>query len=244
MAHFYFLLGLGLIVLIALVRHIWRMAINWLHPPYCADNLLFTRSQRNLKTALEQAVGREYRIYGRIRVADVIGVRGRLTRREQEQALARLDGLSFDFLLCAPETTALVGAIVLISRSRWPTELLRQRRLRQICTAATLPLLCIEVRDTYSAAELAAQIFAVLQTRWLGVTPHDPIPKTVQSAPAAAIDQDEWDAHPRIDRREPVLAIHHAPELALEPKFTIHTTEDVDEEMPWIAAEKRAGWRS
>ncbi|MBV5308744.1 DUF2726 domain-containing protein [Chromatium okenii] len=241
MAHLYFLLGLGLIVLLALLRQIWRMALNWLYPPYRADNLLFNPAQRRLKTALEQAVGRDYRLYGRIRVADVIGLRGRLTRREQEQALARLDGLSFDFLLCTPESTALVGAIALLPNSHWPSDLLRQRRLRQICTAAALPLLCIEERDDYVIADLAAQIFTLLQTRWLGVMPNEKTMNAIKPTPAVVTNHDDWDDRPLIERCEPVLSIQHD---AAEPEFKMNITLDIGDEIPRITAEKRHRWRS
>ncbi|MBK1694182.1 hypothetical protein CKO09_05435 [Chromatium weissei] len=244
MAHLYFLLGLGFIVFIALAWQIWRLTINWLYPPYCADNLLFTPSQRQLKAALEQAVGNHYRVYGRIRVADVIGLRGRLTRREQENALARLDGLSFDFLLCTPETSALVGAIALVSPSHWPGDLLRQRRLRQICAAAALPLLCIEKRDVYSVTEMTAQIFSMLQLHWLDTVPNEKVVNALNAAPAIMTNDEEWNDRPVIERREPLLSIDH--DSVLEPKLTliVNTAIEINDEMPCVIAEKRSRWRS
>ena len=43
--------------------------------PYTRNGALFSPAERSLLGALEQAVGEDYRIFGKVRVADIVSVR-------------------------------------------------------------------------------------------------------------------------------------------------------------------------
>ncbi len=203
MAHLYFLLGLTALMLVVLALQIQRLLSRRIRFPYLAAETLLNPPQRALKTALEQTLGRDYRIYGRVRAAEVIQVQGHLTRLERQRAQARLDGLVFDCLICSLETTALAGAVnVTPTRGRW-RERRAQRRLQQICTAARLPLLCFEERELTPVAALERQIMAALQTRWLDIKP------SVAPSNAAEVRP----------RREPVLKPPPLEMTTWEPEF-------------------------
>jgi hypothetical protein len=222
MAHLYFLLTLTALVLLALVRHLLRQWSQRIRFPYRAADTLLNPPQRALKNALEQAVGGEYRIYGQVRVADVINLHGRLSRAERQRAQAQLAGLTFDCLICSQETTALAGAVNLVPpRHRW-WALRQHRRLQRICAAAGLPLLCFEERELKPVAALERQIFAVLQTRWLGI-------KTL--APDLA------DEPLPVTRREPVLTeFSPIPVVHQSSPTTFFQREEINDSEPvfWI----------
>lgn len=194
MEHLYFLLGLGALVLLAFILSVRRSLKSRFRLPYVADATLFTASQRTFKTVLERAVGKEYRVYGRVRAADVIGLRARLSRRERERAQDRLEGRGFDFLICAPETTAIACAVNLVPRSRLRKQLPRDR-LDRICAAAGLPFVRVRESDVYSAADLQERLYAAMQARW-GVARDAEIPledaaAALQGLSAVMRDRDE-----------------------------------------------------
>ncbi|AFL74283.1 DUF2726 domain-containing protein [Thiocystis violascens] len=194
MEHFYILLGLGALLLLAFILSVRRSLRSRFRLPYVVDTTLFTVSQRAFKAVLERAVGKEYRVYGRVRAADVIGLRARLSRREWERAQDRLEARCFDFLVCAPDTTAIACAVNLVPRSRLRKQLPRDR-LDRICAAAGLPFVRVRESDVYCVAKIEELVYAAMQARW-GVARDAEIPMedaaaVLQGLSAVMLDQDE-----------------------------------------------------
>ncbi len=164
MEHFYFLIGLGLFVLLAALLSLSKSLKRRRQLPYVVDATLFNPAQRAFKAVLERAVGKEYEIHGKVRAADVMSVRPGLSRRDRESAYDRLGDRCFDFLVCRRESTAIVCAVNLTARSR-----LRKRpptdALDRVCAAAGLPLLRFRESDVYSVVEVEERIFAAIQAR-------------------------------------------------------------------------------
>lgn len=164
----YFLLGLAAIVLLALLLSLRRSLSKRFRFPYVADETLFTPSQMAFQSVLEQAVGKHYRVYGRVRVADIVGVRPRLARRDRERAYARLGERCFDFVICRPDTSAIACAINLAPRSR-----LRKGppkdRLDHICAAARLPFVRFRESERYFLPDVQERIAAAMRLRISGV---------------------------------------------------------------------------
>ena len=164
MEHLYFLLGLGTLLLLSFLLSLRRSLSRRFRFPYQADETLFTPSQRAFQSLLEQAVGKHYRVYGKVRVSDIIGVRARLPRRDQERAYARLGDRCFDFVICRPETSAIACAVNLVPRSRLRTGLPRDR-LDRICDAACLPFARFRESDHYDLREIQERLAAAMQRR-------------------------------------------------------------------------------
>ncbi|NEX22671.1 DUF2726 domain-containing protein [Thiorhodococcus mannitoliphagus] len=164
MGHFYFLLTLGVIVLAAFVLSLQRGIKRRLQLPYVLDEALFTAPQRAFKGVLERAVGKQYEIYGKVHAIDVIGLRARLSQREQALALSRVGDRRFDFLICSKETTAILCAVNLAPRSRL-RKLAPKDALDRICAAAGLPFVRFRESAHYSVVDIEEQIFAAMQAR-------------------------------------------------------------------------------
>lgn len=164
MEHFYFLIVLGVVVLLALLLNLASSMKQRSRLPYRVDERLFTTPQRAFKGVLERAVGKDYRIYGKIRVADVIGLRPRLSRRQQDRALERLGERCFDFLVCAAETDSILCAVNLAPRSRLRKPPSKDG-LDRICAAARLPFVRFRQGDVYSVVEIEERIFAAMRAR-------------------------------------------------------------------------------
>jgi len=172
--HFYFLLGLGGLLLLAFGLHLHRRFGRRARLPFVLDEALFTPSQRAFLAVLERALGADFRVYGRVRVAEVIALRPRLDRAARRRAWALLGDRQFDFLVCAAATGAIVGAVNLAPRSRRGRPPPRDA-LDRICAAAGLPFVRVREADDYAAAGLTERLFAVMQTSARPV-PASPVP--------------------------------------------------------------------
>ncbi len=82
-----------------------------LRMPYQLKKPLFQPDERDLLGLLQQAVGDEYQILSKVRLADVIEVTAIPRRAPWYRAHNRISAARFDFLLCHPETLEPVCAI-------------------------------------------------------------------------------------------------------------------------------------
>ncbi len=124
--------------------------------PYVASLDLFTPNERLFLTALEQAAG-AYRVFGKVRVADVIEVRKGLSKGERQRAFNRISQKHLDFVLCYPHDLSVFCAVKLDDKSHQR----RDRRARDAfleyaLAAAQVPLVRVPSRRSYDVDELRA----------------------------------------------------------------------------------------
>lgn len=212
MEHLYFLLGLAAIVLLAFLLNLRRSLSKRFRFPYLADRTLFTPSQRAFQAVLEEAVGKSYRVYGRVRVADIVDVRPRLARRDRERAYARLGEYCFDFVVCRPDTSAIACAINLAPRARLRKSLPRDR-LDRICAAAQLPFVRFRESEHYVLSDVQERIAAAMQLRVTGAK-HDEIPCDEAADVLHQLSGEirETEREPRL----PSLSLHKTASAALQ----------------------------
>lgn len=118
--------------------------------PYVLVEHLFSPAERLFFRVLEQSLGDEFRVFGKVRVADVLGIATCQTRAAWQKAFNQISGKHFDFLLCRPGDLQPVCAIELndIAHARGK----RKRRdefLHHACAAAGLPLVFFPAQRTY-----------------------------------------------------------------------------------------------
>ncbi|UHD15192.1 DUF2726 domain-containing protein [Thiocapsa bogorovii] len=163
MQHFYFLLALGTLATLAFAVGSWRRFRQRNRLPYRVDAFLLSPPQRAFCAVLERAVGQEYRVFAKVRAADIIEVEGRLDRRARERAAERLAEEVFDFVICTRESSAIACAVNLAGRSRLSRRP-PKNRLDRICAAAKLPFVRFREGDAYSVVEIEEQVFSAMQT--------------------------------------------------------------------------------
>jgi len=132
--------------------------------PYTRNRALFSPAERLLLGALEQAVGEDYRIFGKVRVADIISVRSTENQSAWLLAFNQIRAKHFDFVLCDKKNFSIRCAIELNDE----TDGLRQRHERDtfsedICRSISLPFVQIHAARAYSAIELRKKILAELR---------------------------------------------------------------------------------
>ncbi len=152
--------------------------------PYMQIPALFTPAERSFLGVLDQAVGEQYRIFGKVRIADVIEPRKGLDKGKRQTAFNKIQSKHFDFLLCAKNDLSILCAIELDDKSHKQRK--RQERdhfLGNACRAAGVPLLHIPAQHGYTVHELRSRIYDSLES----VTLKSPEPQPKAGAKGTAI---------------------------------------------------------
>jgi Protein of unknown function (DUF2726) len=156
-----FLLVLVIVILIALAAFLKgaKTGAGSDGFPYQRNKALFSPAERSFLGALEQAVGGEYRVFGKVRIADVASVRSNPNRAFWQRAFNRISAKHFDFILCKPDDLSIVCAVELDDKSH--QQMKRKDRddfVAGLCIAIDLPLLQIPAQRAYSVPELRSRV--------------------------------------------------------------------------------------
>jgi hypothetical protein len=123
--------------------------------PYKKVLVLFSPSERSFLGVLEQAVGDGAKVFGKVRVADVILPEKSLSRSNWQQAFNKISGKHFDYLLCKKDDLSVICAIELDDSSHQSES--RKKRdefLSAVCDAAGVPLVQVPAKQGYVIAEI------------------------------------------------------------------------------------------
>jgi ribosomal protein L37AE/L43A len=143
--------------------------------PYTQQRALFTPTERAFLGVLDQAVGEQYRIFGKVRVADVIEPRKGLDKGKRQTAFNKIQSKHFDFLLCAKNDLSILCAIELDDKSHKQRKRQeRDRFLGNACRAAGVPLLQIPAQHGYTVHDLRTRIYDSLESVTLKSSEHQP----------------------------------------------------------------------
>jgi very-short-patch-repair endonuclease len=124
---------------------------------------LFTPAERSFLGVLEQIVGTQYRIFGKIRLADIIQTPKGLSNSARASAFNRICARHVDFALFDPRTFEVIGVIELDDSSHGrESRRNRDRFVDEALTAAGVPFVRIAARRGYVAAEIREEISALL----------------------------------------------------------------------------------
>lgn len=131
--------------------------------PYRRRAGLFSAAERSFLGVLDREVEGRYRVFGKVRLSDVLEVAGAVSSAERKAAFNRVSQKHLDFVLCRPHDLSIVAGIELDDASH--ARLARQERdllVESACRAAGLPLLRFPAKASYTAAEVRAAL-AVLE---------------------------------------------------------------------------------
>jgi hypothetical protein len=126
--------------------------------PYQPAKVLFSPSERSFLGVLDQAVGADYRVFGKVRVADIAAVKSGLSKSARQGALNRIAQKHFDFVVCDARDLKVVCAIELNDSSHTSQRTqARDDLLVNVCRAINLPLLQVPARQSYVLQELRVE---------------------------------------------------------------------------------------
>jgi len=127
--------------------------------PYEPQEALFTPAEAAFLRVLDEAVGDDYRVFGKARVADVIRVRQGLDQATWQAAFNRIKSKHVDFVICCPADLSVRFLVELDDSTHQRADRIeRDRFLDAAMDAAGVSLLRIPVSRSYSVREIAGLI--------------------------------------------------------------------------------------
>ena len=130
---------------------------------YYLRKSLFTQAERSFLGVLEGCLPPGIRVFGKVRLEDIIGVKNGMGRGDSLAARNRINRKHVDFLLVRASDLAPLAGIELDDSSH--EEFDRQQRdafVDSAFTSAGLPLLHQPVQNSYNPSELNAKVVAML----------------------------------------------------------------------------------
>lgn len=131
--------------------------------PYDPARFLFSPAERSFLGVLDQAVGPEHRVFGKVRVADIAKVKAGLSKSARQGALNRLAAKHFDFVICRASDLSVICAVELNDRSHASRRAqARDELVAHVCHAIGLPLLAVPAQQAYSVQDVREQFLTAV----------------------------------------------------------------------------------
>ncbi|WP_115719599.1 DUF2726 domain-containing protein [Gallaecimonas mangrovi] len=159
----YFIIGGAVFLLLAFILFLWRR--HWFKHAYQRQSLLNERELQLLEL-LDQACGSDYRVFAKVRWADVIGVQPRFKGGDFKKAFEKICAKRLDFVLCRPDDIAVMAVLELVPEGK-PNRARRKRDkfLASICQDILLPLVLVKLDSNTQAIDIRGQIEKAMQGR-------------------------------------------------------------------------------
>ena len=151
--------------------------------PYQKSDAIFTPAERSFLGVLQQTVGDNATIFGKVRIADVVEPKAGLGRSARQKAFNKISAKHFDFLLCDKEDLSIACVIELDDGSHNSKR--RQERdefLKGVCEAAGVPLIQVPAKSAYAIAEVRSLLPGYLTVK-------DTADSVPAPAPASAMEE-------------------------------------------------------
>lgn len=126
---------------------------------YQIRGALLTPSEIKFYRALKQAVGDQFIIFGKVRVADILIPENGLNKSHWQRAFNKISAKHFDFVLCNLEDLTVEAVIELDDKSHQKSSRIkRDNFLNQAAQSSGLKMLRFVVKPSYSISEIKSKI--------------------------------------------------------------------------------------
>jgi hypothetical protein len=116
---------------------------------------LFTEAERSFLGVLDQACASRYRVFGKVRIADVVAPARGLDKSTWAKVFNRIKAKHFDFVLCDPLTLKVRAVIELNDKSHASSRRIdRDELVGRACAEAGLALRMVKAQRSYSVASI------------------------------------------------------------------------------------------
>jgi hypothetical protein len=168
----------SLIVIVGVLAS--RLNDNSFPFPFDSKKSVFTPAEKNFQNLVEQAMGSQYRIINRVKLADIVTIRNGVSDRASQSAVNNAEGKYLDFVICDRNTMKLLGAIDLVDTQGKGYKIKKDWFVSGALEAASIPHLRIKVKANYTLNEIRTCI----NSRLLGnLTPLPKVKGKVIPAP-------------------------------------------------------------
>jgi len=158
--------------LIYLFKKFPEILLSTTRLPYEKRDALFSPAEKLFLTALEKAIGNQYEIFGKVRMADIMDVKKNLNGKDYQIAWNGISSKHIDFVLCDATDSAFVCGIELDDKSH--NQANRAKRdvfVNKAFEAISLPLIRFEVKAGYDVGKVRNTILQELGV----LKPEEPI---------------------------------------------------------------------
>lgn len=136
-------------------------------------DLLFSAAERSFLGVLDQACGDRYRVFGKVRGADVLAPAKGLNKSDWTRAFNRIKAKHLDFVICEPSTLQIKAIVELNDKShKRKSRADRDRFLADVCAQVKLPLLFVDAKRGYTLETIKQLVDGI-----------EPSPLTVNESP-------------------------------------------------------------
>lgn len=121
---------------------------------------LFTPAERSFFGVVEQALDGRCRVFGKVRLGDIVKPARGLSNSKRTTALNRINQKHADFVICSAAELAVIGVVELDDQSHGRED--RARRddfVDQVLVAANLPVARFSAKKGYAVQEVRAKLF-------------------------------------------------------------------------------------
>lgn len=131
--------------------------------PYQARNYLFSRAEKSFLGVLEQALGEEYRVFGKVRMEDLMFVKKGTKNRQG--ARNRIRSRHIDFVICRKNDLSIQFLMELDDKSHDNSKRAESDEFKNAaCQAAGIKLVRIRAQSSYSLNEVAKSLSPWIKT--------------------------------------------------------------------------------
>lgn len=118
---------------------------------------LFSAAEARFLGVLDQAISLGQRVFGKVRVMDLVQLKPGLSTKARRAAVNRIAQKHVDFVICAAGTMTPVCVVELNDSSHASTKAQRRDQLLDsVCRQVGLPLVVIEAARSYDPAPMGA----------------------------------------------------------------------------------------
>lgn len=159
---------ISLVVIVAMLAS--RLNDNSFPFPFDKKETLFTGAEKNFQLLVEQALGEQYKVINRVRLADIITIRKGVSKKASQTALKNAENKYLDFVICERGNMKMLGVIDLVDTQGKGYKIKKDWFVSGALEASGIPQVRIKVKANYTVKEIRNCI----NTRLLGGAPLAP----------------------------------------------------------------------
>jgi len=120
---------------------------------------LFSPAERSFLGIIDSAVSDKYRVFGKVRIADILTPQKDMDRKNWKIAFNKISAKHFDYVLCCKKTLKVIAVIELDDKShKKKSSQARDQLLNSACEFANLKLVRFPARAKYVINEVKETI--------------------------------------------------------------------------------------
>lgn len=147
---------ISLIVIVGVLAS--RLNDNSFPFPFDSKPSVFTPAEKNFQNLVEQAMGSNYRILNRVKLADIVTIRNGVSNRASQSAATNAEGKYLDFVICERSSMKLLGVIDLVDTQGKGYKIKKDWFVSGALEAASIPHIRIKIKANYTLDEIRACI--------------------------------------------------------------------------------------